>query len=72
MVDDPCCFVGFWSFICLVCFGPILRIVFEGVGFLRNFDPAREEGIVGLQWFEIWDFAAVGLVLLLLSSVGWE
>ena len=45
--------VEFWSFVCLVCFGAILKIVFEGVGFLRNFDPGWEEGIVGLQWFEI-------------------
>ena len=49
-----------------------VRIVFEGVGFLRNFDPGREESIVGLQWFEIYDFATVGLVLLLLSYVGWD
>ena len=38
MVDDPCC--------CGI-------LVFCLLGFLRNFDPGREEGIVGLQWFEI-------------------
>ena len=45
--------VEFSSFVCLVCFGAILKIAFEGVGFLRNSNPGQEEGIVGLQWFEI-------------------